>query len=50
MLYGANSPVGQKISLLLKLSPHISEVVCCSTAIDELYVAQNNIRHVHRSA
>lgn len=34
VLFGATSPVGLPLSLLLKLCPHVTELVCCSTALD----------------
>ncbi|CAJ1014658.1 lactate/malate dehydrogenase, NAD binding domain/lactate/malate dehydrogenase, alpha [Leishmania shawi] len=35
VLFGCNSTVGQPLSLLLKLNPHVEELVCCSTAADD---------------
>lgn len=39
VLFGATSPVGQPLSLLLKLCPHVAELVCCATALDRPQVA-----------
>ncbi|KPA81992.1 putative mitochondrial malate dehydrogenase [Leptomonas pyrrhocoris] len=34
VLFGCNNAVGQPLSLLLKMNPHVEELVCCSTAVD----------------
>ncbi|KAK7196634.1 malate dehydrogenase [Novymonas esmeraldas] len=34
VLFGCGSAVGQSLSLLLKMNPHVTELVCCSTAAD----------------
>lgn len=34
VLFGCNNAVGQTLSLLLKINPHVEELVCCSTAAD----------------
>ncbi|CAD2216972.1 malate dehydrogenase [Angomonas deanei] len=34
VVFGASSAVGQSLSMLLKLSPHVKELVCCNTPLD----------------
>lgn len=33
VVFGSNSTVGQPLSLLLKMCPHVDELVCCSTSL-----------------
>ncbi|KPI87658.1 putative malate dehydrogenase [Leptomonas seymouri] len=34
VLFGCGNAVGQPLSLLLKMNPHVAELVCCSTSAD----------------